>query len=594
MSKKKTGLGKVNSKKNVYLFVALLVLAGIIFVLKSDSIGVTGEVIRDSSGSSIPTNRPLTLQELSEGVRIQGRSTNVFRWTNELNENVPVEEALASILDDVVWIRGRSGEDNRDWFFGPARRNHENRNNNYERRGRLLTDLNPGLRYRLKVRNLPQTWTYSSASNCVETDNGNDPNNYGEITCGDSVLQDGCSTDTGLAEYYLTEGGEVELDIVNCNNGCSEGVCVPAPDPAPVEEKVTITPYVSGFHSSLRVEAPITDGDVSFNFLYSRFDPFFNSTGAASDDRLATSGRNFLNFIEKDEFGSDHHSYFVASHRNNTNPESYLLRASVSGDGTRGSERVYVQKNVDGSWVNVDGCMDKEEFDRCYIGNVALIINRLGYTPGGLEFANFSAEVSSTVFDRLYTKSGLTMYLPVQNFSGRTEYRIGFQDRDDSGNAGRGHYFAPLAGFTEDVLPFPGFNSERQIEIKAVENAGDPVSENGIDTYTITRNRGIKIFHYREPAQDYVEIFTPISSANEETNQNTCRDSDNGVNALEYGQIFLNGDTNSVVRDACNVVGTRLTEYYCNEDGSYSSEVIVCADRCSGGRCVTSTVRGGV
>ncbi len=299
------------------------------------------------------------------------------------------------------------------------------------------------------------------------------------------------------------------------------------------EEKISIGPDGD---NSIEMTLPIKDGTVSFNLLYGSGGEY-SGIGKASDERLATSNDTNLTFIEKESVsGNDQDTWFVATYNTSSEGESYLLRAKVNTDTTVGRNLTTVDKNVDGSWVEV--CEDRKVGDTCDIGDVSLTVASIYYVSGKGENVTFAAG-SGTNFHTIYTAGGLGIYLPFNSSSNVTTHRGAFfsnpaqsqngmvghngsefflnfapEDKDD--DLGIGTMFSVSLDDNADKMHVSGVNMSLGTNISDGQDAGSGgvgglergdstnIYENYVDDDVATR-----ILHYTKPDEDYVEIYYP-------------------------------------------------------------------------------------
>jgi len=63
--------------------------------------------------------------------------------------------------------------------------------------------------------------------NCFESDSGLDIYNAGTMAApNDLVFRDSCIDDNTLQEYYCDSNYRIARIMVECNNGCFQGVCI--------------------------------------------------------------------------------------------------------------------------------------------------------------------------------------------------------------------------------------------------------------------------------------------------------------------------------------------------------------------------------
>jgi len=85
---------------------------------------------------------PLTLEQLKEGIKLSG-GWNVFKWTNELSEPIPAEQALLSLEDNYFYVYDYA---DRKFFFNPYQKLADYKNQGYYA-NRTFDKLEPGKKY---------------------------------------------------------------------------------------------------------------------------------------------------------------------------------------------------------------------------------------------------------------------------------------------------------------------------------------------------------------------------------------------------------------------------------------------------------------
>lgn len=151
---------------------------------------------------------------------------------------------------------------------------------------------------------------------------------------------------------------------------------------------------------------PLKDGVASsVKFLGANASGEFNRIGGdSSDEVLYTApavGTSGINYSATTSGG-----YFFASYNSSKDTETYWLSATVSTNDD-GYNRTTIKNKVTGS----DVCSGKKTGDSCTIGNVALTITSVTSDVSGNKLVNITAG-SDTYFDRVYTKNGMTIFLP--------------------------------------------------------------------------------------------------------------------------------------------------------------------------------------
>lgn len=286
------------------------------------------------------------------------------------------------------------------------------------------------------------------------------------------------------------------------------------------EEKITIEPDGD---DSIRMIVPIKDGTVNFNLVYANQGSLVG-LGESNDDRLATSASNEILYIEKSIDGSDYHSWFVASYANGGDGESYLLRAKVSQDnsGFRISENVTeIQKNVDGSWVEV---CKKIAGETCDIGDVSFVVDSITYVSGGEESVVLIAG-QNVAFNKLHTRNGLTIKLPLESdiVSNSDNFRLFFNEETKDDDLSLGNSFSVLIEANSEKLHVSKVDTTGILSGTGGEKGLEVGNSNTYESYVVS-DVGTKILHHTGADEDYVEIYYP------------------GPNSESYAEVYLNAD----------------------------------------------------
>ena len=135
----------------------------------------------------------------------------------------------------------------------------------------------------------------------------------------------------------------------------------------------------------------------------------FTYLGKDSSNQLVTTDGNSLTF------DSDTDEMFIATYDDNSNSESYIMRAT-SFKVDNGVNKTTIQYRKDGTWV--DAKKDGEVGDTFSVGNVDLNITAVNKAAHTVTIANNSVY---TNFDTLYSKEGLKVFLPVDSLTGTTD-----------------------------------------------------------------------------------------------------------------------------------------------------------------------------
>ncbi len=154
---------------------------------------------------------------------------------------------------------------------------------------------------------------------------------------------------------------------------------------------------------SFTLTAPVTDGVASLNLLYKDSSDTFAGTGLNPGSLLASSMINTL-FVDEDI-----HDWFVVSYNNPAIevPESYVMKIDNIDDSDPFNPTVTLRSTAVGSNVQVSLQVGETED----IGGAAITLNFADDNTGEIQL---QAANPYTRFDRLYTKEGLRVDLPVQ------------------------------------------------------------------------------------------------------------------------------------------------------------------------------------
>jgi len=367
----------------------------------------------------------------------------------------------------------------------------------------------------------------------------------------------------------------------------------------PTEEKITVD---KDGDNTMKITLPIKDGDVSFNLLYnSATTGNFSGLGKATDERLATAGDTTLTFYEKYN-GADYDAWFVASYNTTSEAESHLLRAKVSTDTTAGRNETTIDKNVDGSWVEI--CKEKAEGDTCDIGQVSFTINDINYTSGGNESISITATTGANMnFETIYTTGGLKINLPVDiGNSTRISIPAKYEAGELATEKGRINLTSTTGEPGPDVVWYLWMSEEdyqdkiaggkllnftidettgsgKPLQVSQVEGAGSGGSSttNTWDGQEVGDSTSVyqtyarsdvatRIVHYTKPDEDYLEVYYP--SGDSET----------------YGEVFLTDVGTSISGGSGGTTSTIGVPILDSEVSSASGRNLIVV----GGSCVNS------
>lgn len=317
---------------------------------------------------------------------------------------------------------------------------------------------------------------------------------------------------------------------------------------------------------TVELRVPLKDGLAAINLLYqvNKTAANYAGIGEAADKRLATSPTGRMTFWEKKN-NADYHAYFVATFNDSDNGESYLLDLTPETDTGNKRNETGV-KNV------VTGLMeasDKIAGDKVTIGDASFTIESI-FVNGTDEYVNITAG-TNTVFNTVYSKGGLRIYLPFytesttqagtyqiltedgaanQSFSFHGVFTSELASQAAIGAFGNGtitgknnqSWFLTMDGEDKDDNIAAGsafevrleFNTDSKTEIDQVNTTGTFAASGGVqgieqantDAYQayVYDDVAAKIVHKTNPDQDSVEIYYPSGAG--------------GV-SQSYGKVFL-------------------------------------------------------
>ena len=145
---------------------------------------------------------------------------------------------------------------------------------------------------------------------------------------------------------------------------------------------------------------PLKDSTEDINFLYATDSGTFLGVGKDADNQLITSSTNSLSFDK------DTDDWFVVSWSDGSDAESYLMRATnFVVDSTVNKTDFQYRKN--GVWT--DKKTSAEASDTFSMGQADLIVGAIDRADKTVGISTTSGNVN---FHELYSKEGLTVYLP--------------------------------------------------------------------------------------------------------------------------------------------------------------------------------------
>jgi len=253
----------------------LMILSG----CETDPEGLAPPKESSTVGQAYYTSAPLTLDQLNNGVSLDS-SWNIFIWTDELTENVPVRDVLDSVSNSYYYIYSYN---ERKYYFNPNQRYAQYNSHSYYST-KLISELKPSNKYGLYMASAG-TLTYATnvtpttkvilpngdtviveepvilypdgfinryEQTCEESDGGINYDIKGTVSALRSKMEggglatqtDSCVMSTGgimyevnnsdsmMREYYCDETGEAPIlqQLHECEHGCEDGECKQNPE----------------------------------------------------------------------------------------------------------------------------------------------------------------------------------------------------------------------------------------------------------------------------------------------------------------------------------------------------------------------------
>ena len=131
-------------KKKLLVLLIMIIMVVIVFILANiakettEYIMPTGDMIT----GNVIYEEPLTLEQLKQGINLSG-GWNVFKWTNELYDPIPAQEALESLEDNYFYIYDYAAQ---KFFFNPYQKLADYKDQGYYQ-NRLFDKLETGKKY---------------------------------------------------------------------------------------------------------------------------------------------------------------------------------------------------------------------------------------------------------------------------------------------------------------------------------------------------------------------------------------------------------------------------------------------------------------
>ena len=135
-------------KRKLLVLLIMITLVVIVFFLAGIS-KETQEYImppEDTITGNVVYEEPFTLEQLKQGVNLSG-GWNVFRWTDELYDPIPVQEALESLADNYYYAYDYAAQ---KFFFNPYQKLADYKNQGYYE-NRIFDKLEPGKKYAVYI-----------------------------------------------------------------------------------------------------------------------------------------------------------------------------------------------------------------------------------------------------------------------------------------------------------------------------------------------------------------------------------------------------------------------------------------------------------
>jgi hypothetical protein len=265
---------------------------------------------------------------------------------------------------------------------------------------------------------------------------------------------------TPTDKHFLTQGTDLTMPALGSIKFTMGNLTVP---------KIEKTKIIADGDKAMKIQTTVKDGDTSLDLLYGN-GTIYQGIGKTATKLLTTSTGSTLTF------DADNASDFVASWKSGSESESYVLKfgSFSTSDNTTSITNVVTGVSKDG--LKVDSEVN--------FGNVALTIT-------GMDAANKIANVSigsNGNFSKLYTKDGLTVYLPYNSLTATgtgvinisaapTTFNLVMKEQDKDGNVESGY---PIT----TVVNWDAVNTRVQV----ASLSGNFTGENGAFTTSTTSN----------------------------------------------------------------------------------------------------------
>ncbi len=364
----------------VFVLVILFLVGGYFYLNRKDPLNL---VPRDSkvTGNAFYSNVPLTLDQLRKGVNLD-RWWNSFYWTNEIKEDLEIEVAFETIIDNTAYVY--SYNENKYWFHPGKRYGYLNNHQYYK--NFLFDTIKPGNRYGVNLDAgdvlvyttgpLPMKIIFpegyerdvtgdelicvnnESYVNCGgETDGGLDYNVKGMVVNvsrplrgvdiranGDfEILEDKCVNNTRIEEYYCHPNRTwygAEVHTVDCPNGrnCLDGKCVGGGED---EIDVSLSYFVHGDGKKITITVNSTTKSGTFRNILLLYDnPLTDTTPPWSASEFLGEGDFDCDggtscdhtFVQTSNYGEGVYRFVAEAYTKTNSKRSEIISVNLSSD----------------------------------------------------------------------------------------------------------------------------------------------------------------------------------------------------------------------------------------------------------------------
>jgi len=273
----------------------------------------------------------------------------------------------------------------------------------------------------------------------------------------------------------------------------------------PAEEQTSVQ---NDGNDVITLKAPIKDGDVNLKLLGANTTAYVAIGGKADEsDKLKTASTAiYLNYTNNER-------QFVASWASTRDAESHLMSiASISQSS--GVNKTIIKDKLTNSEYELT---DSSAGATITVGNVILTLASIGYSDNE---KNVSLTINSGGrFDRLYTKEGMLVYLPiigtnvtdtpgVINFTGSgaqappTTWTLRMVEEDKDGNIGAGSWINATVGLT-------GTDGKVQVNSVKTNWAGSfsEIGDTGVYEGYALSALASKVLNDQDASQDNVKVI---------------------------------------------------------------------------------------